>query len=123
MEPIMNTARHDTNALIGTANPDRDYLIVTTRYGSLADLFVEDGLAPVDAPVTYRANPNDVRGKIVCGALPYHLAAQAKMLIVADLRVPAHRKHDTSMPADELRQYLVGYEAYDITAVKRINPR
>lgn len=65
-----------------------EYLIVTGEE-DFARFVVEQGIAPADAPVVYRAREEDVRGRhVVCHQLPLELAEKAESVTTLELDAP-----------------------------------
>jgi putative CRISPR-associated protein (TIGR02620 family) len=62
--------------------------IVVTRHQALVEYLREQDVITDDIEVKTQATADDVRGKHVIGALPYHLAAEAASITVVELNIP-----------------------------------
>ena len=98
-----------------------DYLIVAGKYHALPTLFVDDNIAPAGTEVVDFARPDDVRGKTVCGNVPLFVAACADAVIIANVRIPKERRTEVDMPFDEFRDYVKGYETFQVRSVHRVD--
>ena len=89
-------------------------ILVITRHKALVEFLVEEGiLQDGDYIVVPHASEEDVRGKIVVGVLPLHLAALAKEVIAPIFELkPEDRGRELSI--EELRERFRGIERYRV---------
>ncbi|MEJ5169384.1 MAG: CRISPR-associated protein Csx16 [Fimbriimonadales bacterium] len=87
--------------------------LIVTRHQGLVDIARRMGLATDGCPVLAHATADDVRGKVVLGVLPLHLAALAKAVVSIDLDLPADRR-GTDLSAEEMLPYVRGVSVYRV---------
>jgi hypothetical protein len=88
--------------------------VIITRHQGLVDLARRVGLATDGCPVLAHASADDVRGRVVLGVLPLHLAAEADAVVSIDLDLPQHLR-GTDLSADEMLPHVVGVSVYRVT--------
>jgi len=88
--------------------------LVVTRHQGLVDLARRMGLATDGCPVLAHASADDVRGKVVLGVLPLHLAAEAKAVVSIDLDLPLDLR-GKDLSADEMLPHVMGVSVYRVT--------
>jgi len=82
-----------------------DYVVVT-RHASLVDLLRDRGIITGDVVVIdHVSDPEILRGKIVIGVLPLHLACLAQEIIAPEIDVPAELR-GRELSREELERYL-----------------
>ena len=69
------------------------------------------------APVVDHVSAEDIKGKVVLGVLPLHLAAEADMVIEVPLNLPAELR-GKDLTVDEMRPYVGKPVAYRVRKVE-----
>lgn len=89
--------------------------IIVTRHTGLVEFARSHGL-PADVPVVAHASADAVRGRVVLGVLPLHLAAEARAVIEAQLALrPEDRGRELS--AAETAERFRGWRVYRVTSL------
>ncbi|MCA1997364.1 MAG: hypothetical protein LDL56_09070 [Armatimonadetes bacterium] len=88
--------------------------LIVTRHQGLVDLAKRMGLATDGCPVLAHATADDVRGKVVLGVLPLHLAAEAQAVVSVDLDLPQHLR-GSDLAAEEMLPCVRGVSVYRVT--------
>lgn len=87
--------------------------LIITRHPGLLEFLLQEGVLVGSVPVLAHAKAEDLRGKVVIGVLPLHLAAEADLVIEAQLDLtPEMRGKELS--ADEVRRVFRGFRAYRV---------
>jgi hypothetical protein len=90
--------------------------VVVTRHKALVDYLVEVGLIQPDAEVLASVTADQIRGKHVVGVLPLHLAAEADLVTVVPLDLPAELR-GVELSLDQVRQYAGPPSTFKVAAV------
>lgn len=85
--------------------------IIITRHAALAAYLVEVGAVPADARVIPHAGAEDIRGRVVAGPLPLHLASLAKEIVHVPLEVPPELR-GTELTVEQVRAFARPVERY-----------
>ena len=85
--------------------------LVVTRHDALVDFLLQEGLIPYDYERLEHVEEEDIRGRVVVGVLPMHLAAAASMVYVVDLDIPKE-KRGMELTTEEVRMYFRGLNCY-----------
>lgn len=83
--------------------------VIVTRHGGLVSWLNRNGIG---GKVIEHATPENVRGKVVYGVLPLHLAAEAELIWTIDMPDLPAEKRGVDLTPDEMDQYgatMVGY--------------
>jgi len=89
--------------------------ILITRHPALVELLKEQGVEVKE--VKTHATPDDVKGAVVVGILPLHLAALTKMIITPVLALrPEDRGKELNL--EELKERFKGLQAYRVVPVE-----
>lgn len=88
--------------------------LIVTRHQGLVDLARRMGLATDGCPVLAHATADDVRGKVVLGVLPLHLAAEAEAVVSIDLGLPPDLR-GTDLSAEQMLPHVRGVSVYRVT--------
>ena len=87
-----------------------------TRHPALVDLLRERGIVGEDVPVLSHVTEADVRGRVVAGVLPLHLAAAAEAVVEVPLALaPEDRGRELGL--DRLREIAGPVRVYRVHAV------
>jgi len=70
-------------------NTEQSDIIIVSRHAGFVALLAEKG---IKGRVIAHATADDVRGNVVIGALPLHLACLARMVGTLEMNVPAHMR-------------------------------
>lgn len=84
--------------------------IIVSRHPAAINFIRATAPAFADAPVVISATPDDVRGKVVAGNLPLHLAALAAEVVAVEFAGDPPRGHEYG--TEEMRAagaYLARY--------------
>lgn len=94
-----------------------DDFIVVTRHPALVEYLREQGVVGMDVRVIEHASPDDVKGRIVIGILPLHLACLAKEVWEIPLTVPAELRGQ-ELTLEQVRRFankkIQKYRVFDL---------
>jgi len=92
--------------------------ICVTRHPALVEYLREIGLlCETDpCPIIAHASPDDVRGKVVCGVLPLHLAAEAEMVVEIPLEIPAELRGQ-ELSLEQVRSFAKPARTYRVELI------
>mgnify|MGYP001773344767 CR=1 FL=1 len=92
--------------------------IVVTRHPALVELLKEMGMADEQTKVlSHVSNPEEIRGKVVAGVLPLHLASECEAVVSVDLKLkPEDREKELSL--EELKERFIGVNAYKVSKME-----
>lgn len=96
-------------------NCGEDFVVVT-RHPALVEYLREQGVIGKDARVIEHASPDDVKGRIVIGILPLHLACLAKEVWEVPLAVPAELRGQ-ELTLGQVRQFANPIRKYRVELV------
>jgi putative CRISPR-associated protein (TIGR02620 family) len=86
--------------------------IIVTRHPGLVEVLKKDHF--IEGEVIPHATPEQIKGNIVVGVLPLHLAALASVVGVIDLNIPAELR-GTELSAQQIREFSMGLTWYRVT--------
>jgi len=92
--------------------------LVVTRHQGLVDFLREENLLPEEVEVVSHAGPDMVRGRVVWGVLPLHLAIHADKVVCVDLDLPPEAR-GKDLTSDEVRKYCRSISTYRVEMVDR----
>lgn len=93
-------------------------VVVVTRHAGLVEFLRQLGILGEDTPVLAHVSHTDVWGKTALGVLPLHLAAEAEVVVEAQLELrPDQRGRELS--AQEVAEAFRGLRAYRVTCLTR----
>lgn len=85
--------------------------LVVTRHEGLLDLLRMNGMVEIDVECREHVTAADVRGRNVCGILPFNLAKHAKSVFVVDIDIPASLR-GVEMSARLMDDFVVDVSCY-----------
>lgn len=93
--------------------------VIVSRHPGLVQYLRHIGLVGEDVPCLSHASPDDVRGKIVYGVLPLHLAAAAHEVVEIPLDIPAELR-GKELTLEQMFQYAGEPYTYKVKRLRRI---
>ena len=93
-----------------------DYVVVT-RHQVLVEVLRDRGIIAGDVMVIdHVTDPEVLRGKVVIGILPLHLACLAEEIIAPEIDVPAELR-GKELSREELEKFFKGVRRYRVLAL------
>jgi len=89
-------------------------MLVVTRHSGLIKYLIDEGIIPMNTPVTTHATPELVKGQHVIGVLPHNLSVLTEKYTEIPLNLPAEMR-GKELTADDVRRYAgkaVTYKIY-----------
>ena len=90
--------------------------VVVTRHPALVAYLTELGVVHTDAEVVTHATPEQVRGRVVFGVLPLHLAVEAASVTEVPLYIPAELR-GVELTLAQVRQFAGPLTTYKVSRV------
>lgn len=87
--------------------------VIITRHKALAAYLIEIGAVPPNARIVPHAGPEDIRGNVVAGPLPLHLACLAHSLIHVPLDIPPDLR-GVELTLEQVRALAKPVERYSV---------
>jgi len=85
--------------------------LIVTRHPALVEYLRELAPSLHEAEVRTHVTEDDVRGRVVFGTLPLHLAALAEKVVVVPLNLP-YELRGKELSLEQVRQYAGKLEVY-----------
>ena len=90
---------------------ERKDALIVTRHSALVEYLRELMPSLRDAEVRTHVTEDDVRGRVVFGVLPLHLAALAKKVVVVPLNLPPELR-GSELNLEQVKKYAGEPQAY-----------
>ena len=84
--------------------------IIVTRHKALVEFLALKGIT---GEVVEHATAENVKGKIVYGVLPLHLAVLCERIVSVDLDIPAD-KRGAELTLEDIKAYYKGMQSYSV---------
>ena len=92
-------------------------MIVVTRHKGLVEWLRQKGFIGEDVRVIEHATVDDVRGEVVVGVLPLHLAAEAEEVWAVELNIPPEMR-GKELTAADIDRFAGAIRRYKVVEIK-----